>query len=40
MIPFQYPTLKHKRTLSPPKFKHPRSYKRYLQTEFARLCVY
>jgi len=37
---FQYPKSKHQRKLSPRQFKHYQSYKRYLQTEFVRVCVY
>lgn len=37
---FQYPKSKHRRKLSPQKYKHYRSYKRTLQTEFSRVCVY
>jgi uncharacterized protein (TIGR02646 family) len=37
---FQYPKGKHQRKLSPRQFKHYQSYKRYLQTEFVRVCVY
>ncbi len=40
MTLFQYPKSKHRRQLSPRKFKNYRSYKRYLQTEFSRVCVY
>lgn len=40
MALFQYPKSKHKRTLSPRKYKNYRSYKRILQTEFSRVCVY
>ena len=40
MALFQYPKSKHKRTLSPRKYKNYRSYKRTLQTEFSRVCVY
>jgi hypothetical protein len=37
---FQYPKSKHKRKLSPRQFKRYQSYKRFLQTEFLRVCVY
>ncbi len=37
---FLYPKTKHVRTQRPRVFKNYRSYKRYLQTEFARICVY
>jgi len=37
---FQYPKSKHPRKLSPRRFKRYQSYKRYLQTEFMRVCVY
>jgi 5-methylcytosine-specific restriction endonuclease McrA len=37
---FLYPKSKHARTLSPRVFKNYGTYKRYLQTEFLRLCVY
>ena len=40
MSVFQYPKSKHTRALSPRMFKRYRSYKRYLQTEFSRACVY
>lgn len=40
MTLFQYPKTKHSRQLSPRQFKHYQSYKRFLQTEFVRLCVY
>lgn len=40
MTVFQYPKSKHKRKLSPRQFKRYQSYKRYLQTEFSRVCVY
>lgn len=37
---FQYPKSQHTRKLSPRQFKRYQSYKRYLQTEFTRVCVY
>ena len=37
---FLYPKSKHARTQKPRVFKNYRSYKRYLQIEFSRLCVY
>lgn len=40
MTLFQYPKTKHRRRVSPRQFKIYRSYKRYLQTEFSRVCVY
>lgn len=40
MTVFQYPKSKHKRKLSPRQFKRYQTYKRYLQTEFSRVCVY
>lgn len=40
MALFQYPKSKHKRTLAPRTYKNYRSYKRTLQVEFARVCVY
>ena len=40
MALFQYPKSKHRRQLSPREFKHYQTYKRYLQTEFSRVCVY
>lgn len=40
MTLFQYPKSKHKRQLAPREFKRYRSYKRYLQHEFSRVCVY
>lgn len=40
MALFQYPKSKYRRQLCPRKYKHYRSYKRTLQTEFSRVCVY
>lgn len=40
MTLFQYPKSKHNRSLTPRKFKRYKSYKRYLQAEFSRVCVY
>lgn len=40
MTVFQYPKSKHKRKLLPRQFKRYQSYKRYLQAEFSRVCVY
>jgi uncharacterized protein (TIGR02646 family) len=37
---FQYPKIKHSRRLTPRQFKRYRSYKRFLQNEFSRVCVY
>lgn len=37
---FQYPKEKHKRRLSPRQFRNYQRYKRYLQNEFSRVCVY
>lgn len=37
---FLYPKSKHRRALSPTVFKRYRTYKRYLQSEYSRLCVY
>lgn len=37
---FQYPKAKHRRRLAPRRFKNYKTYKRYLQTEFSRVCVY
>jgi hypothetical protein len=37
---FQYPKSKHQRKLSPRQFKRYQSNKRFLQTEFLRVCVY
>jgi uncharacterized protein (TIGR02646 family) len=37
---FQYPKFKHNRKLSPRRFKRYQSYKRFLQSEFVRVCVY
>lgn len=37
---FRYPSSKHSRRLSPPRYKRYRSYKGYLQHEFERTCVY
>lgn len=40
MALFHYPKVKHRRRLAPRRFKNYRSYKRYLQNEFSRVCVY
>lgn len=40
MSVFLYPKTLHKRTQKPRLFKRYRSYKRFLQAEFSRLCVY
>lgn len=40
MAVFQYPKTKHSRRLTPRQFKRYRSYKRFLQNEFSRVCVY
>lgn len=40
MNPFQYPKNKFRRNLTPRLFKRYQTYKRYLQTEFSRVCVY
>lgn len=40
MTLFHYPKTKHSRQLSPRLFKHYQTYKRFLQTEFFRVCVY
>lgn len=37
---FQYPKDLHKRKLTPRQFKRYQSYKKYLQTEFERVCIY
>lgn len=37
---FQYPKTKHVRSLSPRLFRRYQTYKRYLQHEFSRTCVY
>lgn len=37
---FHYPKIKHTRTITPPQFTRYQSYKRYLQVEFSRVCVY
>jgi hypothetical protein len=37
---FQYPKSKHVRSLAPRIFKRYQTYKRYLQHEFSRTCVY
>ncbi|GGD45593.1 hypothetical protein [Pseudoxanthomonas indica] len=37
---FEYPGTRHVRTLRPRKFKKYSTYKKYLQNEFSRLCVY
>ncbi len=37
---FQYPKSKHSRSLTPRLFKRYQTYKRYLQHEFSRTCVY
>ena len=40
MTLFYYPKDKHARSLNPPKYKRYQSYKRHLQVEFSRVCVY
>ncbi|MDB0568084.1 hypothetical protein AB6Q13_19130 [Ralstonia solanacearum] len=40
MTLFHYPKTRHTRTLKPRQFKRYQTYKRYLQTEFSRVCVY
>lgn len=40
MAVYQYPKGKHSRKLLPPQMKRYGSYKRYLQHEFKRICVY
>jgi HNH endonuclease len=40
MAVYQYPKSKHSRKLLPPRLKRYGSYKRYLQYEFKRVCVY
>lgn len=40
MAVFHYPKTRHTRNLAPRKFKRYQTYKRYLQAEFARVCVY
>lgn len=40
MNPFAYPKLRHVRTESPPPWRDYRRYKRVLQREFTRQCVY
>ena len=37
---FQYPKTRHLRTLSPRQFRRYGTYKKYLQYEFTRTCVY
>ena len=37
---FTYPKTQHRRTLAPSGLKRYQSYKRYLQHEFSRVCVY
>jgi hypothetical protein len=37
---FHYPKTQHTRALKPRLFKRYQTYKRYLQTEFSRVCVY
>ncbi|CAE6792043.1 hypothetical protein R70006_04898 [Paraburkholderia domus] len=37
---FQYPKSKHVRKFGPPTYKHYQTYKRWLQAEFSRVCVY
>jgi uncharacterized protein (TIGR02646 family) len=37
---FYYPKGKHKRVQNPRKFRRYRTYKKYLQLEFGRTCVY
>jgi hypothetical protein len=40
MTLFLYPKTQHTRRFQPRQFKRYKTYKRYLQAEFARLCVY
>lgn len=40
MALFQYPPTKHSRKLTPRQFKRYQTYKRFLQAEFSRVCVY
>lgn len=40
MTLFHYPKTQHTRTLKPRLFKRYQTYKRYLQVEFSRVCVY
>lgn len=40
MSVYQYPKTEHVRKLSPRVFKNYKSYKRFLQFEFVRVCVY
>ncbi|WP_155634990.1 hypothetical protein [Burkholderia cepacia] len=40
MTLFFFPKTKHTRHLQPRQFKRYQTYKRYLQVEFSRLCVY
>lgn len=40
MTLFHYPKGQHKRQLSPPQYKRYGTYKRWLQAEFRRACVY
>jgi uncharacterized protein (TIGR02646 family) len=37
---YHYPKIRHRRVYSPRVFQHYRSYKRWLQREFRRVCVY
>lgn len=40
MAVFQFPKQRHTRRLTPPQFRRYGSYKRWLQHEFSRVCVY
>ena len=40
MTPYLYPKVRHKRSEDPPLFSHYRLYKKTLQIEFKRKCVY
>lgn len=40
MTVYQYPKGRHARRLKPPQFKRYGTYKRWLQQEFKRVCVY
>lgn len=40
MTLFHYPKSQHQRKYSPRQFKRYQSYKRFLQVEFSRVCVY
>lgn len=40
MTLFHFPKVKHNRTQKPKQYKRYQSYKRFLQAEFSRVCIY